>query len=450
LNLFIIAAIALICPIASHAQQALGAAAPLPLPASIERMEAGALSWLAGQMVPNDTVPSPEPTRRRLLLSYRVPPDDPVYRYVYGRSAVYDDALGAIAFTMGGRYREAEFLLSAMSRLVGADGGLWFAYNTQNDWPSDADHEGGIVRTGAVAWVGYALTFYLQVRERGSPGFAAQDLLGNRYLASAETIARYLLAHQVSAAGDVRLSLVTGGTGSSVVSLPVGKANPEEVYSDAPVQWVSTEHNIDSWYFLRDLGRVTANTRYAEAAERIRQSLRGLWSDDAGQFIQGIHEDLTPDTALPLDGASWGAIFLLSQGMDAQAGKSLDVMEKRFSVRSSEARGYRPYDRGPVYTDARVNRYYFPAGGLWADLHIIWGEGSLGAAAAYIRAGRLAEGRAVMEGLSALTVGGGLRYASMVVPYQFSDYPSVASTAWLVIAAEMLRGAPAGELFWGK
>jgi hypothetical protein len=55
-----------------------------------------------------------------------------------------------------------------------------------------------------------------------------------------------------------------------------------------------------------------------------------------------------------------------------------------------------------------------------------------------------------MESMAALVVDGGFRYASAPVPYQFSDYPSVASTAWFVIAAEMLRGTAAGGLFWGK
>jgi hypothetical protein len=41
-----------------------------------------------------------------------------------------------------------------------------------------------------------------------------------------------------------------------------------------------------------------------------------------------------------------------------------------------------------------------------------------------------------LKGINCFAVGGGFRYASIPVPYQFSDYPSVASTAWFVIAAE--------------
>jgi hypothetical protein len=414
-------------------------------------MESGALQWLAQQMVPNPTVPAPEPGRRRLLLSYRVPREDPAYRYVYGRSAIYDDALGAIAFTMAGRYREAEFLLGAVTRLIRADGGLWFDYNTQNDWPSELDHEGAIERTGAVAWAGYALTYYLQVRALQSPEFGAKDPLATQFRSSAEAIARWLLARQVPAGCDPRAELLTGGRGSSVLAFPEGSAAPMEVSSAAAVEWVSTEHNIDAWYFLRDLGRLTGEARYSAAAERIRARLRSLWSEKDGQFIQGIHADRTADTALPLDAASWGAIFLLAQGNQAQADRCLQVMESRFAVRAGELRGYRPYGREPVHIDAAVNAYYYPAGGgLWSDLPLVWCEGSFGAAAAYIRAGRTAEARLIMESQAGLAVDGGFRYASMPVPYQFSEHPSVASTAWLVIAAQMLRGTPAGGLFWGR
>ena len=440
--------VSLLAPLAALAQTSAPGAAVSP---AIEQMEAGAVQWLARQMVPNPTVPAPESSRRRLLLSYRVSPEDPAYRYIYGRSAIYDDALGAVAFTMVRRYREAEYLLGAITRLVRADGGLWFAYNTQNDWPSESDHEGAIVRTGAASWAGYALTYYLQARALDSPGFISKDPLGIQFRKSAESIARYVLARQVPAGPDPRAELVTGGIGSSVLAIPEGTAGPTEVSSAAAVGWVSAEHNVDAWYFLRDLGRLTADARYSDAAERIRARVLTLWSERNGQFIQGIHEDRTPDMALPLDAASWGAIFLLSQGRDAQAARCLEVMEGRFAVQVGELRGYRPYGSEPVYTDARVNAFYYPTGGgLWSDLPLVWCEGSFGAAAAYIRAGRPAEARAIMESLAGLAVDGGFRYASIPVPYQFSDYPSVASTAWLVIATEMLRGTPAGGLFWGE
>jgi hypothetical protein len=214
---------------------------------------------------------------------------------------------------------------------------------------------------------------------------------------------------------------------------------------------VSTEHNIDAWFFLRDLGRLTGEARHSEPAECIAAKLLGLWSENDGQFIQGIHEDRTPDTALPLDGATWGAIFLVSRGKDAQAGRCLERLESRFGSKSGTARGYKPYGSEPVYTDPRVNSFYYPrGGGTWADLPLVWSEGSLGAAAACARVGRAADALRIIESLSPMAVDGGLRYATMPVAYQFSDYPSTAGTAWLVIAAEVLRGTAAGGLFWGK
>jgi len=95
-------AFAVFFPGAAHAADVLP---PGAVPPAIEQAEGEAAQWLLAQMVPNDIVPAPDPGRRRLLVSYRVPRDDPTYRFVYGRSFVYDDALGAIALTMLGRYR---------------------------------------------------------------------------------------------------------------------------------------------------------------------------------------------------------------------------------------------------------------------------------------------------------------------------------------------------------
>jgi hypothetical protein len=441
--------ISLVAPAAAVAQSA--ERTPAGLPPALERARADAVEWLAGQMVPNEAVPAPEASRRRLLLSYRVPPDDPDYRTIHGRSALYDDSLAAVAFAMARRYRESEYVLGALSRLVRPDGGLWFTYNTQNDWPSESDHGGAISRTGAVAWAGYAITYYLGLRAAERQDFASADPLGIRLLKSAEEIAGYILALQVPAGPDPRAGLVAGGTGSVALALPEGRPDPEEVASEASVEWVSTEHNIDAWYFLRDLGRLTRDARYSDAAQRIKSRVLDLWSERDGQFIQGIHPDRKPDTALPLDTASWGAIFLLSQGRDAQAGRCLQIMDRRFALGGKGVNGYRPYAREPVYADPRVNRYYYPGGGgLWSDLRMVWYEGSFGAAAAHARGGRTAQARAILESLAGHAVEGGFRYASISIPYQFSSHPSVASTAWFVIAAELLRGSPEGALFWGN
>ena len=129
---------------------------------SIVRAKERALAWLAGQKVPNAAIPDPQPERRNLVVSYEIPKSHPAYRYIYGRSAVYDDALAAIAFTMNRDYRNASQVLLALKRLQRADGGLWFGYNVNNDWPSDKDFEGATERTGASAWAGYAAVYYVK------------------------------------------------------------------------------------------------------------------------------------------------------------------------------------------------------------------------------------------------------------------------------------------------
>ena len=89
------------------------------------------MPWLLGQIIPNRLVPDPDPTRRRLVISYDLAPAEFPRRF--HRSATYDDAVAALAFlTIGDRDRAA-FTLHALARLVRPDGSLWFGYNTAND-----------------------------------------------------------------------------------------------------------------------------------------------------------------------------------------------------------------------------------------------------------------------------------------------------------------------------
>jgi hypothetical protein len=420
-----------------------------PVTADIDQAEKNAAQWLLGQMVPNQVVPQPSPGRRRLVLSYRVPAEDPAFRYIYGRSFTYDNALAAVSLTMLGRYREAEYILNAMGRLLRPDGSLWFAYNTQNNWPDEADHDGALIRSGANAWAGYAFTYYLEARSRENPGFPTTDTVGMEYVRAARSIASSLLARQVTDRLDPRFGLITGGVGSSTVTMD-SSSKPAERYDPAPPQWVSTEHNIDAWFFLRDLAQLTSAADIATAADSVRARLATLWSEKDGQFRQGIHEDRTKDTVLPLDGASWGALFLMAQGRREEAMRCVEAMQ-HFSAQLNGAPGYRPYGPAPVYADEAVNRFFFPdaPSRQWQDLPFIWGEGSFGAAAALIRTGSRSEGLRVLDSLRTLAVDGGFRYASTPVQYEFNDYPSVASTAWFIIAVELLRGGPAADAFWG-
>ena len=411
-----------------------------------------AVHWLKEQIVPNSTVPDPDPRRRRLIVSYRVPKTDPLYPYIYSRSFIYDNALAIITFTMSGDYREAEALLGALRRVIRQDGSFWFAYNTVNSWPSEEYHESAIVRTGSIAWAGYAATFYLRARLEENENLLEEDPMARRFLGMARDIASFLLARQVTDKSDRRYGLITGGWGEYTLTMQSDSPSPVESFKSNDVRWVSMEHNIDCFFFLRDLYRLTDEAGYRKASKRIEQGLLTMWSEEYGQFYRGIKEDQKIDPALPLDGASWGSLFLLSISQKQKALHALRTIESKFFHESDGVLGCRPYYAEPVYEDRSVNAYYFHGkpSFQWQELDIVWGEGSLGAATAYIKAGEMQKGLELLRSMLALREGSGFKYASCGVPYQFSEYPSVASTAWFVIAVEVLKQDKTRLLFWGE
>ena len=212
------------------------------------------------------------------------------------------------------------------------------------------------------------------------------------------------------------------------------------------------EHNIDSYFFLRDLHRITDKKEYQDAAGRIKKGLLRLWSERDGQMIRGIKGDGKVDAALPLDGASWASMFLSSIGEAKKAQRCLLTIQESFSLYYEGILGYRPYYAENVYDDKMVNAHYFPENPVkrWKDLEIIWVEGSLGVAAANLKAGNRAEAYEIVKAMLPLHVDGGFRYATQAVPYQFTVHPSVASTAWFVITIEIMKNNQINALFWDK
>ena len=103
-----------------------------------------AVAWLKSQIVPNSIVKEPTQDRRNLLISYKVPKDSEVYRYVFSKASLYDNALAVIAFSMVGEYSLAERIIEASSRILSPDNDLWFTFNTHNSWPNKHDHAGAI------------------------------------------------------------------------------------------------------------------------------------------------------------------------------------------------------------------------------------------------------------------------------------------------------------------
>jgi len=348
-----------------------GAADSSRLPADTIGWATG-VNWLLDQQVPNSTVPAPAPGRSGLVNSYIIPTSDPNYPSIFDNSWIYDDALAVIAWSLEGECQAARRTLSAIDGLIDAEGKLSFAYNTNDAQVADTRY-----RTGAIAWVGYAFVFY-------------QNACGDSQFQSvAESIAGWVLTMQNPTIGSV-------------------KGGPD-------VNWFSTEHNIDAFFFLRDIGLLTNNTLYLDAATQIKQSLLTYhWNSSYGCFQQGIDDD-----AKALDAASWGALFLLSIGRPAEGESCLEFVEANFSREVT-------YNIGGV---AQNISGYTPH----ANTDFVWSEGSLGVALAYLRAGNQSRYSQIVSEIQKMRgLSGGVIYAAPPAT-DFADWESVAGTAWMVM-----------------
>ena len=405
---------------------------------------------MQGQVAPNRIVREPDATRRRLLISYGSLQEkpDPGSDHSY----TYDDALGAISFVMTGETDAASYTLDALARLIRADGSLWFTYSTAESWPDESDHDSAMVRAGAIGWVGYALAFYLA----HAPACAAEDAGCRRQRAAlraaASRLANYLVSLQATDAENPAHGLLRQGHGNIRLAYHPEKNDVLEDYEDVPARGFSTENNISSWFFLHALGNVTGDGRWREAADLIRTALlRVAWDDRLGQFDQGFTPGGQRDSVRALDCASWGALFLMAAGEKDKAQQALRNLDAYYASRDGEAAGYRPYFDDPIFPGFEVGKFYFPENPRkqWRELPLVWSEGSLGVALAYLRTGQRDRARQVIDNLRPLQVASsGLRYASRSVPHQMTDAPSVAGSAWLVFLAEALKGNPLAEQFW--
>ncbi len=182
-----------------------------------------ALEWLRNQKAPNKTIPDPQLERRNFMLSYQIPGNSPVYKYLFGRSIIYDDALSVIAFTMNKEYKTASLILNAMRRNIRSDGGFWFDYNVNNSWPSEDDYSEAVERTGAIAWLGYSAVFYLQRRQIDEPEFLNSSKDAKTISNMAVLIGNYILTLQIHDKKDLRYGLVTGGKNNNVSGLPLSR-----------------------------------------------------------------------------------------------------------------------------------------------------------------------------------------------------------------------------------
>jgi len=425
--------------------------------ADLVRAGQQALTWIKSQRVPNTIVPYPHIDRRYLYLSYELNSKNPVtdsdraYDYIYSRSAVYDDALVLIAHAMNRNYKEAELLIDAFDRLIRKDGMLWFSVNTHNNWPSKWDNSEAIIRNGASAWVGYAITYYLRRRLIDDPNILNRKSKFRHYLSLIKRIADAILRDQIADLKDPRNGAVTGGLGSFVMARDQKTDKVIEKFKEGKIKWASVEHNLDLYFFLKNAAMLTRKEKYRVAAKQVRRALLRAWNKEQGQFNRGLRLD-GMDRAMALDCASWGLMFALSIG-DKDKVKQLKKAIKKYAVVDgmNKVRGYRPYYKGLIYDELKINKVFYPhkPDKSWSDVHMVWSEGSLGVAMAYLKAGMKEEATAILKNMRAMqTKGGGLRYTTQEIPFQFSPSPSMAGTAWYAMVMRAMNDPTALSLFW--
>ena len=355
------------------------------------------------------------------------------------RVSIYDNALVSLLLLQRGDRANAGRILEALTRLQRPDGSLPFSFDAAH--PAEAS---AYVRSGALAWVGFAAVTYLNTRG-DEPG---RDAIARMARGAAE----YLIERQVAnAKDDLRGGLVTGGSGAFVYSFEHGLVRQR--FIERKIEWTSTEHNIDAFFFLRALARMSGDARYADAAERIRSSLAATsWSAELGQLVRGVSRG-SRDNVLALDCASWGALMWIATGDDARASAAITTAESRFasSDTRTHVRGHKPYATGPLVEDEDVARANGLTGLRWEATDAVWPEGSAGVALALLRSGARDRARAVIAALEPLRDrDGALPAMTLEVPFELDDKPSLAGTVWVELVREELDHPERASLVWPR
>lgn len=425
-------------------------ATPAPQKADDRWAAASALvtAFITKQMVPNATVPNPPGFRAGLVLSYLYSPSEKDYRYKFSKTATYDNAAAVIALTMAGERKAATTILDAMVRNARPNGDLWFIMNTHNEWPSEADADGAVVRIGSSSWAGYATTFYILAELLRNPSALRDNPKLQAYLRFAERVGKTVIERQVRDPARPGFGMVTGGDG--MVLLQIGGNTATEVLRPGRIGWISVEHNIDSYFFLRDLAFLTGDELYRTAADQIRSGLLKEFNHETRQLNRGVGEDGS-DPIKALDCASWGALFLLAADQPDLAHIAIQTT-REYECTIGELVGYKPFIDITVYEGQDAQTHYFPdrPDTRWNDIAMIWSEGSLGVAIALTRTGQRQKAEKIIHAMlhPEMHHDGGIRYATRELEHQFTSSYSTIGSAWAVMAIHGLEGDPLGELFW--
>ena len=414
--------------------------------ASAERL-ARALRWMDGHRMAYrmsrryetgdaDTFVKYPPRGAEAVYSFDLPMSHTHYPYLrrYKRAYLYDNALAVILWSLAGEFEKAKGLLTTMEDLQNPDGSTGFSWNCWGDGFYNRHYK----RTGAIAWAGYAAVTY-------------ERLSGDdRFRKFTEKTAGYVLSQQVTDPEDPRFGFFKGGHGFW--------SEDYRKLADRPAEFCCVEHQIDSYFFLRDCHTLTGKGRYRQAALLLRRRMMDvLWDDCAGHFhvavdAKGVNRDLA------LDASSWGAIFLCAIGEAGKARRALAFVERTFKSSANDIKGFKAY--AGQYRDHPAHD--------WDRLSMVWSEGSLGVALAQLKVGDRRACGAIVSAIGTMQQAtGGVCYTAyaddLALPAEavkavdgrpptdaldeFLRCPSVAGTAWLGIV-EVSRQEGAND-FWG-
>jgi hypothetical protein len=352
-------------------------------------------------------------TKNNWMISFKVPPCDPISETnLIKRSFTYDVAISAIVFSMLGDHGKANDLLAQIEKFISPENGIEFSYDAE--YGSLGMH---YVRTGAVAWLGYSLVY------------------ANR-LKSAQVLADFLLTRKVSTPEDLRYGLFRGGFGEI----------KKDTFIKKEIEWISTEHNIDAYFFFRDLGFKLKNLNsekaalYSKVAWDLKQSiLDKLWDFEKKLFFRGMGPDGL-DQEKPLDVQTWGSLFLTAIAYEDKARSALKFARKQFFLKNVSVRkelidenklncqyecssipymGFKPYSESPEYK---------------VPPKLIWTEGTYGYNLAAYRLGISEPDLEISQKeLESCSLYGGVLQATETrsqIPYEFHTWESTASTVW--------------------
>ena len=190
---------------------------------------------------------------------------------------------------------------------------------------------------------------------------------------------------------------------------------------------IATEHQHDIYFMYDKAYKVLKLNKYKTLRDEVSQVLTNkLWNPKTNRFLQGYN-----DTRDALDTNSWLSLYLVKSKQHKKAAQALQRVDVY-------------YQTDPKTTLWGWNAYAKAAGHPKATNNLVWLEGSFGVALAHYRQGNLEQYQNIIKNLETSQLeSGSFLYTNIDdLNYQLKSAPSVASTAWYIIATK------GKDIFW--